>query len=364
METTKKFRDPDLVKKIVGKLRENKRPIRIMEVCGTHTMAIGKWGLRKMLPESIELISGPGCPVCVTPASFIDALMAIESATVCVFGDLMRIPGSSGTLEDARSRGHDVRIVYSPMQALEIAKERETVFSAIGFETTIPGIAHTIETARKQGIDNFSALTSLKAIPPALNALLTSDEVRIDGFILPGHVCAVLGKEPFRFLPERFAVGGVITGFEPLDILCSIQRLIETRDAPEIANNYARVVSDNGNPHARAMIDHVLEPADALWRGLGVIPDSGYVLREKYQSFDAAIRYGIAITGTKENPGCRCGDVLKGIIKPDQCGLFATACTPANPIGPCMVSSEGSCAAYFRYEISYLPQAGEGVNGL
>ncbi len=353
MAIADKFRDPILVRAIASKLHENTRPIRIMEVCGTHTMSIGKWGLRKMLPKSIELISGPGCPVCVTPAGYIDALMGLESATVCVFGDLMRVPGANGTLEDARSRGHDIRIVYSPMQALEIAQERETVFAAIGFETTIPGIAHTIKLAKTQGIGTFSVLAALKAIPPALDALLSSENIQVDGFILPGHVCAVLGMEPFRFLPEKYNVGGVITGFEPLEILSAIQQLIDMNDHPAIHNQYARVVSDRGNPHARRMIDAVLQPNDAIWRGLGTIPGSGYTLRDDYASFDASAKFGITITDEAENRGCRCGDVLKGVIKPDQCELFGAVCTPASPIGPCMVSSEGSCAAYYRYE---LPQ--------
>ncbi len=303
-----------------------------------------------MLPDSIRLISGPGCPVCVTPSSFIDALAGISGATICVFGDLMRVPGNLGTIEDARSRGRDIRMIYSPLQALEIAREREVMLAAIGFETTIPGIAHTIVSAAEEGIENFSVLCSLKQIPPALNALLRSEEVRVDGFILPGHVCTVLGVEPFEFLPEEFGVGGVITGFEPLDILDSISLIIGMRESPGIHNRYTRVVSSAGNPHARRMIDEVFETDDALWRGLGMIENSGYSLREKYSRFDARRKYNIAITEASEPVGCRCADVLKGIITPEQCPLFAKTCSPQNPVGPCMVSSEGSCAAYYRYE--------------
>ena len=323
-----------------------------MEVCGSHTMAIGHWGIRKLLPQSVSLLSGPGCPVCVTPASLIDEMMKLQDVTIAVFGDLLRVPGKNGTLEQARARGLDVRIVYSPLEALKFAEQKETVFVGIGFETTIPGIAQTILEAYKRNLDKFSVFPAFKLVPPALEALLTSEKVALDGFLLPGHVSVVIGSDAYEFLPEKFGIGGVIAGFEPLDILQSVSIITQqiSNRKPAIANEYKRVVSKNGNEKALAVMNEVLRPENALWRGIGWIPQSGLGIREKYRKYDASRKYRIELSEYEIDVGCRCGDVLKGTLIPPECSFFGTKCTPENPLGPCMVSSEGSCAAYFKYE--------------
>jgi hydrogenase expression/formation protein HypD len=346
------YRNPELIKKIVTKLQDWKKPVKFMEVCGSHTMAIGHWGIRKLLPKSISLISGPGCPVCVTPSSVIDSLIDLKNVTIATFGDLVRVPGNKGTLEQARAKGLDVRMIYSPMEALEMAREKETVFVGIGFETTIPGIAYTILEASRQNLKNFSILPAFKLVPPALDALLSAKDTNVNGFILPGHVSVIIGSDAYSLLPEKFEIGGVVTGFEPLDILVGIKKLIEQikLQKPKIENEYSRVVSSSGNLQAQKVIEKVLKVEDALWRGLGWIPMSGLGIREEFSRFDATTKYGIEITDTEEQTGCRCGDVLKGNIIPPECPLFGKVCKPNNPIGPCMVSSEGSCAAYYKYE--------------
>ncbi|NQV18339.1 MAG: hydrogenase formation protein HypD [Armatimonadetes bacterium] len=346
------FRNPELIKKIVTELQGWKKPVKFMEVCGSHTMAIGHWGIRKLLPKSISLISGPGCPVCVTPSSVIDSLIDLKDVTIATFGDLVRVPGNKGTLEQARAKGLDVRMIYSPMEALEMAKEKETVFVGIGFETTIPGIAYTILEASRQNLKNFSVLPAFKLVPPALDALLSAKDTNFDGFILPGHVSVIIGADAYNLLPEKFGIGGVVTGFEPLDILIGIEKLTNQikNNEPKIENEYSRVVSSSGNLQAQKIIDKVLQVEDALWRGLGWIPMSGLGIRKDFEEFDAIMKYGVEITDTEKQTGCRCGDVLKGKIIPSECPLFGKACLPNNPIGPCMVSSEGSCAAYYKYE--------------
>ena len=346
------FRDPNLIKKIVNELQDWEKPIKIMEVCGSHTMAIGHWGIRKLLPETISLISGPGCPVCVTPSSVIDSLIELKDVTIATFGDLIRVPGEKGNLEQARANGLDVRMVYSPMEALEFSKEKETVFIGIGFETTIPGIVYTILEAFKRNLKNFSVLPAFKLVPPALDALLSSEDTDINGFILPGHVSVIIGSEAYDLLPEKFGIGGVVTGFEPLDILIGIKKLTDQIkiNQPTIENEYSRVVKKEGNKQAQKIIKKVLKVEDALWRGLGWIPNSGMGIKEEYQDFDATKKYNIKVAESKEKTGCRCGDVLKGKIIPPECPLFEKVCKPNNPIGPCMVSSEGSCAAYYKYE--------------
>ncbi len=348
----KKFQDPKLIKKIVEKLKRNKRQISLMEVCGSHTMAIGKWGIRDLLPDNIKLISGPGCPVCVTPMSIIDSVIDLKDVTIAIFGDLMRVPGERGSLELARAKGLDVRIVYSPLDALKLAQEKETVFVGIGFETTIPGIAYTIKEAYKNNITNYSVLTSLKVVPPALELLASADDINLNGFILPGHVSVVTGSNAYNFLPEKYNIGGVVTGFEPADILVSVDRLIqqvENNDA-KIENEYSRIVTPEGNKHTQEIMKEVLEIDDGIWRGIGEIPKSELKIRKKYSDYDAAKKYNINIEYKEDKSGCRCGDVLKGNIIPPECHLFGKSCTPSNPIGPCMVSSEGSCAAYYKYE--------------
>ena len=344
------FRQPELIGKILQDLHDFQRPVSFMEVCGSHTMAIGHWGLRKLLPRNIRLISGPGCPVCVTPASVIDELSRLKGITIATFGDLIRVPGSRQTLEQARARGADVHTVYSPLEALELSKQGETIFVGIGFETTIPGIAHTVLEAARLNLADFSVLVLCKLIPPALKALLSDPEVKIDGLILPGHVSVVTGTQAYEFIPDKFGIGGVVTGFEPLDIVLGIKKLTNQLGAPQISNEYSRMVSREGNQVAQAMMAEVFSTGAALWRGLGEIPDSGLQLRSKYSSFDALAKYGLNITADQENTACQCGSVLKGKIQPSECPLYANTCTPANPVGPCMVSSEGSCAAFYKYE--------------
>ena len=347
----KEFRNPELIKKLVEKISKFGHEISLMEVCGSHTMAIGHWGIRKLLPENIRLISGPGCPVCVTPMSIIDTLMEFKHVTIAIFGDLMRVPGRNGSLEIAKAKGLDVRLVYSPLEALKLAEENETIFVGIGFETTIPGIAATIKKAYENRIKNFSVLTSLKIIPPALDLLASDKEIGLDGFILPGHVSVVTGMDIYKFLPRKYKIGGVITGFEPLDILLGIDKLINQikNNQPKIENEYNRIVTNSGNKHAQKIMNQVLKVDDGIWRGIGKIPNSALSIREKYSQYDAEKKYNIKIKYQEDKSGCRCGDVLKGKIQPTQCPLFKEVCTPSNPIGPCMVSSEGSCAAFYKY---------------
>jgi hydrogenase expression/formation protein HypD len=347
-----KFRDGDIVRSLLKKIHTFQEPLRIMEVCGSHTMAIGHWGIRKLLPDNIQLISGPGCPVCVTPASLIDAVSELRNKAVYTFGDLIRVPGNKTSLEIARSSGADIRIAYSPLDALKNAEKEETIFVGIGFETTIPGIAYTILEADKRGLSNFAVLPAFKTIPPALKAILSSDDAEIDGFLLPGHVSVILGEEDYSFLVKDFNIGGVICGFEPVDILLSIKKLIDQRkkNSPHIDNEYSRVVSAKGNTRAKKVIQRVLEPVDSVWRGIGTIPASGLGIRREFSQFDALEKYGLTILETEITSGCRCSDVLKGKIVPSECPLFADVCDPSNPVGPCMVSSEGSCAAYYKYE--------------
>ncbi len=344
------YRQPELIKQVLNDLNEFKRAVTFMEVCGSHTMAIGHWGLRKLLPENIRLISGPGCPVCVTPASVIDELIKLKDITIATFGDLIRVPGTEQTLEQARALGANIKTVYSPLDALDLSKKQETVFVGIGFETTIPGIAYTILEAKKQNLTNFSVLPLFKLIPPALDALLTDEEVKINGFILPGHVSVVIGTDAYEFIPKKYGIGGVVTGFEPLDIVLGIKNLVEQIDNPGIVNEYSRIVTAEGNIAAKSIMSDVFEVGNAIWRGLGEIPGSGLDIRSEYAQFDALKRYDITIKNIEGNPACLCSSVLKGKIMPLDCPLFANICTPANPIGPCMVSSEGSCAAYYKYE--------------
>jgi hydrogenase expression/formation protein HypD len=328
-----------------------------MEVCGTHTVAIAKNGLRDVLPDSIRLLSGPGCPVCVTSNADIDT--AIEFARqpgviVTTFGDMMKVPGSRSSLSAEKADGRDVRIVYSPLDALALAArqpDKHVVFIGVGFETTAPIIAAGIKRAAESLLDNFSVYSAHKTVPAALGALVNDPEVAVEGLILPGHVSSIIGLEPYRFLAEEYSVPSVITGFEPVDVLQGVwmlaKQLTEGRAETEIA--YTRGVPAEGNPTARALIDEVFEPTDAEWRGIGVIPGTGLAIREEFAAFDALKRVPVSPEPPKEIPGCQCGEVLRGVTLPYECRLFARACTPEHPVGPCMVSSEGSCAAYYRY---------------
>lgn len=349
------YRHPGLIKEVLQDVvriteQNSNRPVRFMEVCGSHTMAIGEWGIRRLLPDTIKLISGPGCPVCVTPSSVIDELMRLRGVTVAVFGDLMRVPGSKGTLEQARAKGARVRTVYSPLEALDFARQEETILVGIGFETTIPGIAYTLSEAYKRKMNNFSLLSLMKLVPPALEALLSDNDVKVDGFILPGHVSAIIGTRAYSFLTERYKTGGVVSGFEPLDIVLAIKKLLEQLSQPQIINEYSRVVTVEGNQEAKTLMKRVFRVTDALWRGIGELPESGLEIREEFADFDAKRKHRLRISDLETNSSCRCSDVLKGKIIPRECPLFEVQCTPESPVGPCMVSSEGSCAAYYRYE--------------
>lgn len=359
------FRNPQLARDLIAAINrtveEAGRPLNLMEVCGTHTMSIGRYGFRSVMPAGLTLLSGPGCPVCVTANRDIDraiALARIPDVTVATFGDMMRVPGSSTTLAAEKAAGRDVRMVYSPIDAVDLAErapERQVVFIAVGFETTAPAIAATVLEAQARGLANFSVFCAHKTTPPALRAIADDPETKIDGFILPGHVSTITGLAPYRFLVDEFGIPGVVTGFEPVDILTSVELLcrMAARGEARIENAYQRGVSADGNPVARALVDQVFEPCDAVWRGLGTLPSSGLAVRPAFADFDAARRFGEQLDAltepTREPAGCRCGDVLRGAIAPSACPLFGRACTPEHPVGPCMVSSEGSCAAYFRY---------------
>ena len=358
MKCADEFRSREVTAPLVEEIKRSLvRPLRIMEVCGTHTMAIFRHGIRTLLPEGLTLLSGPGCPVCVTPASHIDAFVAaarLPQVTIATFGDLIRVPGSEGSLATARAGGARVEIVYSHMDALTLAQqepERLILFPAIGFETTAPTIAATILQAKRLGITNFLIIAAGKTMPQALEALMGDPELQVDGLLCPGHVSAVIGAEAYRPLAEKYRLGCAVAGFEPADILAGLLSLIRQANAgsPRVDNGYTRVVSADGNIKAQGLINEVFAPADSEWRGLGTIPGSGLALREQYQQFDGVRQLGITLRPTREPKGCRCGDILKGRLLPPDCPLYGTACTPLQPVGPCMVSNEGTCAAYYRY---------------
>lgn len=335
------------------------RPPLFMEVCGTHTMAFSRTGLRKNMEGIVELHSGPGCPVCVTGQLDIDKMIALareKEVLLGTFGDMLRVPGTYSSLEREKAAGSNVEIFYSPSDAVEQARKypsKEVVFIGIGFETTAPAVALAIAEAKEKGVENFSLFSLHKLVPPALQALLNSEEIRIDGFILPGHVCAVIGRKGFDFLSRDHFIPAVVTGFEPLDLVGSIDNLLDQlqEGTCRVNNNYTRVVREEGNPVAQQVIKDYYKVEDASWRGLGNIPSSGLVLKEEFKSFDAAQEFNIEVSSSSfSSTGCSCGRVLAGRINPPECALFSEECTPAAPQGPCMVSSEGACAAYYYYE--------------
>ncbi len=354
------FNDPTAARSLVGAISSLAKclpVVRLMEVCGTHTMEIGRLGIRQLLPENVRLISGPGCPVCVTPAEYIDVaadLACSHGVRIATFGDLFRVPGNRRSFAQAKAAGAAVEVVTSPRAALDIARNHagQVVFTAVGFETTIPATAAAIKAAAAEGFDNLSFLVAHRLVPPALEALLADPSLRISGFLLPGHVSVIVGARAWGALINS-GVPGVITGFEALDILAGICRLLDllVRKETAIRNEYTRVVLPQGNPAALRLIEEVYEPCDAIWRGIGTIPGSGLRLRPRFAAFDASIRFGLQAPGDAMPEGCSCGNVLKGMIPPEECPLFGTACTPENPVGPCMVSSEGSCAAAFKYGV-------------
>jgi len=328
-----------------------------MEVCGTHTVALGRSGLRELLEDCLDLRSGPGCPVCVTAAEDIDYMILLArqpDVFVATFGDMLKVPGSYGSLEQSKAEGARIHVCYSPREAVELAKsypDKIVIFLGIGFETTVPLVALALKEAMAAGLKNFVVYSAHKLVPPALSLLATDPELGLDGFILPGHVSAILGRQAFAFLAEKHHLPAAIAGFEPLDILGALMELILLilNGEPQVLNSYPRVVTEEGNLKAQEILQEVFYPCPANWRGLGSIPDSGLKLKKRYQDFDAQKRYPLEVKPSPPPPGCRCGDILKGLTLPTECPLFARRCTPATPVGPCMVSSEGSCAAYFRY---------------
>jgi hydrogenase expression/formation protein HypD len=358
MKYLDEFSDPDLARRLLDQIHATAtRRWAIMEVCGGQTHSIIRHGIDQLLPDEIEMIHGPGCPVCVTPLETIDKALAIAArpdVIFCSFGDMLRVPGSDKDLFRVKSAGGDVRVVYSPMDALAIARAnpaKHVVFFGIGFETTAPPNAMTVHEARRLGIENFSLLVSHVRVPPAIEAIMTAPVCRVQAFLAAGHVCTVMGTGEYPELTERYQVPIVVTGFEPLDILEGIRRAVHQLEEGrhELENAYARVVSDDGNPTARRMLDDVFEVVDRSWRGIGLIPQSGWRLSEKYREYDAEHRFAVSGIDTHESTVCRSGEVLQGLLKPHECEAFGTACTPRNPLGATMVSSEGACAAYYLY---------------
>ena len=333
---------------------------RLMEVCGTHTMAIAKSGIRSMLPEKVKLLSGPGCPVCVTPPQVIDAVLELAMGpeiTIATYGDMVRVPGSrpGDSLQRRRALGAKLLVVYSPVDAVEYAKEnpdREVVFLGVGFETTAPGTAAAVLTAKEEKVKNFSVLSMLKTVEPALRALMKTEDFKVQGFLCPGHVGTVIGEKGFAFLPEEYQMPAVIAGFEPEDILLSVYLLLRqiAEGRPRVENQYKRAVSPKGNVLAQNMIGRCLEPRADLWRGLGRIENSGLGFRAEFSDFDAEKKFSIRYGEETGPSACRCGDVICGRISPSRCPMFGKRCTPEDPVGPCMVSSEGACAAAYKYQ--------------
>ncbi len=358
MKYSKEYQNPEYAEKIINRIRQRKLPrVRFMEFCGGHTVTIFRYAIRDVLPDEIEMVSGPGCPVCVTSMRDIDKAVLTaqsEDAIITTFGDMMKVPGSHSSLQEAKAEGADVRMVYSTMDALEIARthrDRKVVFLGIGFETTAPTVAASILQAREKGIDNYSVLSMHKLSPPAIHAVLESGDVKLDGLICPGHVCAVIGAIPWENLAQKHHIPCVISGFEPLDILLAVDMI-----AAQIEDNlsnveiaYRRGVKNEGNVHALNLMNRVFETSDAEWRGLGRIPRSGLKIKEEYSRFDAEKAFAVEPEESREPPGCICGEILRGVKTPLDCKLFGKKCTPESPVGACMVSAEGCCSTYFLY---------------
>ncbi len=353
------LRDPDRAARLAGEIRRlaGGRHLRLMEVCGTHTVAIARAGLKSLLPERIRLVSGPGCPVCVTPPETIERMIvrAGRPGTIlATFGDMLKVPGSSSSLREEKSRGADIRIVYSPLEALQLAREnpgKRVVLPAIGFETTQPPVAAALIEAEKSEIDNFFIIPAGCLIPPALEFLCGDPEIRIDGLICPGHVSVIIGLEPYRELARRHRIPCAVAGFEPVEILGAVRELVRMAVSGEsgAVNLYPRVVREGGNPKARRTAAEVFRPVDSAWRGLGMIPAGGAGLRPEYRRFDIDRVEPVEVPPASGDPACICGRVLRGAADPADCPLFGSGCDPSRPRGPCMVSAEGACAAWFRY---------------
>ena len=358
------FKNPKDVPLLLDRIRECSSitgPIRLMEICGTHTMAIARSGIKSILPENVQLLSGPGCPVCVTPSNMVDMVLELSrkpGVMITSYGDLLRVPGSvrGDSLLKRRADGGNIESVYSPMDAVRIAEEQpdtEVIFLGVGFETTAPGTAACILEAASRRLKNFSVLCLLKRTEPAVRALIESDDFAVNGFLCPGHVAAIIGADGFSFLPEDYQLPGVVSGFEPADLLYSILELTEmiAEKKPELKNEYIRLVRSGGNPAALSLVDRVFVPASSDWRGLGHIEESGYMIREEYAQWDAAKKFSLTPPEEREIPGCRCAQVIRGVLHPSECPLFRKVCAPENPVGPCMVSGEGACAAAYQYGI-------------
>ncbi|HSW46153.1 MAG TPA: hydrogenase formation protein HypD [Phycisphaerae bacterium] len=341
----------------IAEISRRTGPVQIMEVCGTHTVSLFRTGIKSLMPAGVRLVSGPGCPVCVTSQGYIDAACELAErpeVTICTYGDMVRVPGRTGSLERLRGRGAQVLVVYSARDAVKFAAahpERQVIFLAVGFETTAPATAAAAIEADRLGLDNFGILTGHKLVIPALEALLSGGDVPIDGFLLPGHVSVVIGVRVYEPVARDHGKPCVVTGFEPQQMLVGIVRLMEQIDEkrPRVDNVYSVVVRPEGNPAALRAIGEVFEPTDTIWRAMGVIPRSGLELRDKYRRFDALSRFGLTIGPDYDPPGCQCGQVIQGKVEPADCPLFGIQCTPAEPVGPCMVSSEGTCAAWYKY---------------
>ncbi len=358
MKYLQEFRDPELANKILSEIcAVTTRPWAIMEVCGGQTHSIIRHGIDQLLPENIELIHGPGCPVCVTPLELIDKALAIAAqpnVIFCSFGDMLRVPGSEKDLFRIKSEGGDVRTVYSPLDALKIAQdnpEKQVVFFGVGFETTAPANAMTVFQAKQQNVKNFSILVSHVLVPPAIRAIMESPVNRVQAFLAAGHVCSITGYAAYPPLAEKYKVPIVVTGFEPLDVLEGVRRAVVQLEngRAEVENAYQRVVNYDGNKSAQAMLEDVFVTSDRAWRGIGVIPQSGWSLAEKYRDFDAEYKFDVRDIKTVESTLCHSGEVLQGLLKPHQCPAFGKECTPRFPLGATMVSSEGACAAYYNY---------------
>ncbi|MFC1883282.1 hydrogenase formation protein HypD [Thermodesulfobacteriota bacterium] len=358
MKYVNEYRNGAVAQSLTDKINEiSRKPIRLMEICGTHTMAIFRHGIRSLLPDSIELVSGPGCPVCVTAVEDVDRavkLSKIPGVVLTTFGDMLRVPGTASSLQAEKAKGADIRMVYSTVDALKIAREnpdKDVVFLGIGFETTAPTIAAAIMAASETGQQNFSVVSSHKLLPPAMAALLSGGNLAVDGFICPGHVTTIIGTSAYERVAEEYEIPCVVIGFEPVDILQGLLMLVkqieEGRSDVEI--QYVRGASAEGNPGAVKVMGKVFEPCDSKWRGLGMIPGSGLSIRTEYSTYDAGKKFDIDVPPAKEPPGCLCGDVLRGVARPPDCKLFRKVCSPRAPVGPCMVSSEGTCAAYYKY---------------
>jgi hydrogenase expression/formation protein HypD len=361
LKLVNEFRDVELAKRLVAHIcQTSHRDIKLMEFCGSHTVSILKNGIRQLLPPNIEMLSGPGCPVCVTSTTDLDKVIALSNmkgSIITSFGDMIRVPGSHSTLQKEKAQGADVRIVYSVLDALKISREnpgKKVIFVGIGFETTAPTVAAALLQAEKEKLHNFFVVSLHKVCPPIMKTILELGEIQINGIICPGHVSTIIGSYPYQFIPSDYGIACVISGFEPIDILQTVDMLVSQVEKGKygVENAYKRVVKPEGNVRALRLMETVFELSDADWRGIGIVARSGLKIQKRYQRFDAESNFDIKITPNNEISGCICGNILRGISTPTDCRLFKTICTPEKPVGPCMVSAEGSCAAYFQYGVN------------